>query len=146
MARPISPLTKLILSFPREDPVAEVVGAVAARGLTTSAGNVHHVRAMYEIGADGSVRKRVTEPAPRTARAARAASRGGGSPVGRAPHGDRHPSGATAQPSAVETRDAGYTEDALKAAVVEVVLEFGVDRATTVFDEVVAAIRSVELA
>jgi len=143
MARPISPLTKLILSFSRETPVAEVVDTVAASGLTTSAGNVHQVRAKYEISPEGSVIKRVTAGAPGTARAT---TRGRGMPVRRALPGTHQPGGATAPSRAAPPRHAGDAESALKAAVVEVVLEYGVDRATTVFDEVVAAIRSVDLA
>jgi hypothetical protein len=55
MARPISDLTKFILSQPSGTSVAEVIAAADAQGLSASQSNVHRVRANFEIAVDGSV-------------------------------------------------------------------------------------------
>lgn len=123
MARPISALTRFILSVPRETPVAEVIAAAAKNGLTTGAGNVHLVRGKYELGPDGTVVRRAG-PTKRTraSTGARAGRERSGNPV--------------------DGKVGADAEVALKAAVVAVVLESGLDRAKTVFEEVVADVRA----
>ena len=79
MARPISDLTKLILSLPRETPVAEVIQHAEKNGMSTSANNVHRVRAKHAVGADGTVAKKGSTSkrgsrARRTAKSAKAAT------------------------------------------------------------------------
>ena len=47
MARPLSELTKLILSLPSDMRVADVVAKANEKGMTTSKGNVHQVRSKH---------------------------------------------------------------------------------------------------
>jgi hypothetical protein len=55
MARPISDLTKFILSQPSGMSVTDVIAAADAQGLSASQSNVHRVRANFEMATDGSV-------------------------------------------------------------------------------------------
>jgi hypothetical protein len=73
MARPISDLTKFILSRPSGMSVADVIAAAGARGLSASQSNVHRVRASFEMAADGTVVKKGALKKNRAARAPKAA-------------------------------------------------------------------------
>ena len=130
MARPLSDLTKLILSLPRETPVAEVIQHAEKNGMSTSANNVHRVRAKHAAGADGTVgEKRSTSKrgsrARRTAKPAR-------------------PAKQVAAPRAPSAE--GDTAQALRVAAVALVLDVGVDRARAVFEGVVERIHALRIA
>lgn len=138
MARPISPLTHFILSQPRTARVSDVIAAARREGMTTSAGNIHQVRAKYELDAEGNVVKRSapakgkgTRPRAKAPRAAKKTKRA----AGRA-----HAATATRSAS-TETRlpDA---ERALKEATVAVVLAHGTHRAQAVVDDVINVLRA----
>lgn len=160
MARPISSLTKLILSIPRDTPVADVIAMAKQEGLTTSAGNVHQVRSKYELAEDGSVVKKGTgkaskkaakggkaakaaapapAPAAKPAKAAKAA-KSAPKPAKKAAPKKAAPAAAARAPKADSD-----VEKALKAAAVAMVLAHGVDRAQAVVDNVIASIRSLRL-
>lgn len=130
MARPISDLTKLILSLPREAPVAEVIQHAEKNGMSTSANNVHRVRAKHAASADGTVGKKGSTPkrgsrARRTTKPAKTPKQVAGPPT----------------PSAE-----GDAAQALRVAAVALVLDVGVDRARAVFEAVVERIHALRTA
>lgn len=161
MARPISPLTKLILSIPRDTPVADVIAMAKQEGLTTSAGNVHQVRSKYELDADGSVVKKGTGKASKKAakggKPAKAAAPAPAAPAAK-PAKPAKAAKAAAKPAkkaapkkaapaaARAPKTDSDAEKALKAAAVAMVLAHGVDRAQAVVDNVIASIRSLRIA
>lgn len=161
MARPISPLTKLILSIPRDTPVADVIAMAKQEGLTTSAGNVHQVRSKYELDADGSVVKKGTakaapkkaakggkaaKAAPAPAPAAKPAKPAKAAKAAPKPAKKAAPKKAAPAAAARAPKTDSDVEKALKAAAVAMVLAHGVDRAQAVVDNVIASIRSLRIA
>lgn len=159
MARPISSLTKLILSIPRDTPVADVIAMAKQEGLTTSAGNVHQVRSKYELAEDGSVVKKGTGKASKkAAKGGKAAKAAPPAPAAKpaakpakaaksAPKAAKKaaPKKAAPAPAARAPKADSDVEKALKAAAVAMVLAHGVDRAQAVVDNVIASIRSLRL-
>jgi hypothetical protein len=150
MARPISDLTKFILSRPSELSVADVIAAADAQGLSASMSNVHRVRAKFEMRADGSVvsrgasKRKVAAEAP-SAKATSATKRAGRGTRPAAAFVTRTSSAKTAHspPTAVHKPGPDDTEKTMRAAVLAVVLGHGVDRARDVVDAVVAKLRAV---
>lgn len=160
MARPISSLTKLILSIPRDTPVADVIAMAKQEGLTTSAGNVHQVRSKYELAEDGSVVKKGTGKASKkAAKGGKAAKAAAPAPAPAAkpakpakaaksaPKAAKKaaPKKAAPAPAARAPKADSDVEKALKAAAVAMVLAHGVDRAQAVVDNVIASIRSLRI-
>lgn len=146
MARPISPLTKFILSLPRETSVGDVIAKAKDKGLKTSAGNVHQVRSKYELqggsvvkkgGAPRKAPKAAKKAAPKAAPAAKAAPKAAPPAVKRGP--GRPPKAASAPAAAGKSNDA---EKALKEAAIAVVLAHGIVRAQAVVDGVISRIRA----
>ena len=131
MARPISDLTKLILSLPRDTPVAEVIRHAEKNGMSTSANNVHRVRAKHALGADGTVAKKASS-SKRGSRARRAAK----------PAKPAKQVAALRAPSSAE----GDAAQALRVAAVALVLDVGVDHARAVFEGVVERIHALRTA
>lgn len=137
MARPISPLTHFILSQPRTAAVSDVIAAAKRAGHVTSAGNIHQVRAKYDLDEEGNVVKKGTS-AKKTRKGPKPKVKASGKPK-RARRTARPAATPEAPSSGTEIDDAERT---LKEATVAVVLAHGTHRAQAVVDDVIATIRA----